>query len=185
MGRDKHYTIRYGELADGLQTLSFEIDSDFFASIEGSEIVGGKCVANIDVVKALSTLQMDISIEGEVTVSCDRCLEEVKIPINYGGRLMVKFSTEVEDVEYILDTKEEDTVIANPLVGELDIREYLYDSIILSLPIQRVHADDAPEGEGCNPDMLARFGVLDNTPIDTIEWDSDLYDDDDNEEEDN
>ena len=37
----------------------------------------------------------------------------------------------------------------------VDLTQYIYESIVLSLPYRRVH----PEGE-CDPDMLARFGVM-------------------------
>ncbi len=181
MAKDNRYTIKYDELGNGLQTISFPITSDFFESLGGGEILSGDCTATLEINRVHSTLQMNVGIEGSVMVECDRCLEEVEIAVKYNGTLVVKFSSEVENIEYILDNKNEDTIIANPLVGELDLREYLYDSIILSLPLQRSHPLDAEEGEGCNPEMLSRFGVLD---LSTNEWDDDEDDDEwDDEEE--
>ena len=42
-----------------------------------------------------------------------------------------------------------------PGEDEVDLAQYIYESIVLSLPYQRVH----PEGE-CDPEMLGRFRIV-------------------------
>ena len=52
------------------------------------------------------------------------------------------------------------------LPGEesVDLKQYVYESIVLSLPYQRVH----PEGE-CNPEMLERFRIVSEGEFEAIE----------------
>ena len=52
----------------------------------------------------------------------------------------------------------------NPADDVVDFTQYIYESIVLSLPYQRVH----PEGE-CNPDMLARFTIATEADLEAIE----------------
>ncbi|MEG0499805.1 MAG: DUF177 domain-containing protein [Rikenellaceae bacterium] len=176
MKSKESYKINYRALSEGKHNISFHLDPQMFTSEEGGEIHDGNCDVNIRLTKGLSTLRLEITIEGNVTVSCDRCLEDVSVPIRFEGVLIVKITTEVQDREFVIDDKSEDTLLLNPMIEKLDLREYLYDSVILSLPLQRVHSENAEGVSLCNPDMLSRFSIADN------DWDAD--EEDDNEEED-
>ena len=46
----------------------------------------------------------------------------------------------------------------------MQLAQYLYESVVLTLPYQRVH----PEGE-CNPEMLERFRIVSQTEFSAIE----------------
>ena len=43
---------------------------------------------------------------------------------------------------------------------ELNVAQYIYESICLSLPYQRVHPDDGEGHSTCDPDMLSRFRIV-------------------------
>lgn len=177
MQKNNKYKINYHLLKEGKSSLEYDIDSEFFGLVEDSEIYGGECKATIELQKGLSLLKMSISIVGTVKVDCDRCLEEVTIPINYEGTLIVKITHAVEEYEFVVDDKGEDTIMMNPSVEDMDLSEYLYDSIILSLPMQRVHTGVAGGEGGCNPDMMNRFTIITNES--DIDLNDDDYDDDD------
>ena len=51
-----------------------------------------------------------------------------------------------------------------PGEDQVDLKQYIYESIVLSLPYQRVH----PEGM-CNPDMLERFRIVSDQEFASIE----------------
>ena len=51
-----------------------------------------------------------------------------------------------------------------PGTDEVDLAQYIYESIVLSLPYQRVH----PEGE-CDPAMLERFRIVTDEEFARIE----------------
>jgi uncharacterized metal-binding protein YceD (DUF177 family) len=57
-----------------------------------------------------------------------------------------------------------DVMWINPADNEVDFTQYIYESIVLSLPYQRVH----PEGE-CNPDMMARFTIATEADLEALE----------------
>lgn len=98
--------------------------------------------------RAETQLVIDVRITGHVVVECDRCLEDCRIPVDYDGRLLVRFSD--EEREY-----DGDVLWLSPVEDEVDLMQYIYESIVLSLPYQRVH----PEGE-CNPEMMRRFRIV-------------------------
>ena len=81
-------------------------------------------------------LSLQTVIRGTVTVACDRCLEDCRLPVAFDGTLLVRFSDEVADYDG-------EVMWISPAEGEVSLAQYIYESIILSLPYQRVH----PEGE--------------------------------------
>lgn len=177
MKSKNNYKINYRKLGDGKYNIELHIDSEMFTSVDEGEIYGGDCDVKIVLTKGLSILRLEINIDGNVIVSCDRCLEEISIPIHFDGILIVKLTNEVQNSEFVIDDKAEDTLLLNPMIEELDLEEYLHDSIILSLPLQRVHPENEEGESSCNPDMLSRFTITDN------DWDFE-EEEDDNEEED-
>ena len=107
--------------------------------------------------RAETLLALDVRITGHVVVACDRCLEDCRIPVDFEGRLMVRFSE--EEHEY-----DGEVLWLVPGEDEVDLAQYIYESIVLSLPYQRVH----PEGE-CDPDMLGRFRIVSDEEFASIE----------------
>ena len=80
-----------------------------------------------------------------------------RIPVDFEGRLIVRFSE--EEHEY-----DGEVLWLVPGEDEVDLAQYIYESIVLSLPYQRVH----PEGE-CDPDMLGRFRIVSDEEFASIE----------------
>lgn len=155
--QNRSYLIHYKGLAVGKHTFRFEIGDTFFTSVEGCEISAGKCTADIVLEKGNNLLILNTVIKGEATVACDRCLEEVTLPVDYSGKLYVKFSPEVEESYLDVSAEGDDVLWMNPQEDGVDLTQYLYDCINLALPLQRVHGTDAEGNPLCDPDMLARF----------------------------
>jgi uncharacterized metal-binding protein YceD (DUF177 family) len=102
-------------------------------------------------------LELTIDIVGEVICECDRCLEDCPIDVDYSGELVVKFSDEIDDYDG-------EVMWISPSEDILNLTQYIYESIVLSLPYRRVHE----EGE-CNPEMLAQFTALSEEEFEQLE----------------
>lgn len=86
---------------------------------------------------------------GDVTVPCDRCLDDLKVPIAFRGTPVVKLATGDDD------TDDDDVLWIDLDAGGVDLAQYFYDSIILSLPLQRIH-----DVEQCNKEMIEKLNKL-------------------------
>lgn len=151
MNQLSKYRIVYQGLAAGRHNFEYEIDDKFFESLEYSDIKKGSLKVNVDLDKKSTFLELDFQIDGSVELTCDRCLDEYNQPVNFEGKLFVKF-TEMEDNE------SDDVIILSPNDHELDISHYIYESINLSIPLKRVHPEDEEGNYTCNPEMLERLG---------------------------
>ena len=157
MELNERYSIGYKGLSNSIFDYDFVVDNDLFTAYESREVLGGDCRVKVVLKKNDNQLDVDVAIEGEVVCECDRCLEPCPIAIDYEGHLLVRIST--EEGEY-----DGEVMWLNPAEEKLDLTQYIYESIILSLPYQRVHT----EGE-CNPDMMARFAQVTAAEMEAIE----------------
>ena len=157
MGFAKTYSIPYKGLKIGSHDFDFKVDRTLFEAYEASEITDGACDVHVVLERSETQLAFDVRIEGYVVVACDRCLEDCRIPVDYEGRLLVKFSDEVREYDG-------EVLWLSPAETEVDLTQYIYESIVLALPYQRVH----PDGE-CDPAMLERFRIVTDEEFARIE----------------
>jgi uncharacterized metal-binding protein YceD (DUF177 family) len=144
------FTIPISGLKEGSHSFDFEIGNEFFDLFEESEIRKGELKASVEADRRASHIDIMIRIDGTVMISCDRCLGIFSLPLSCENRLLVKFGKlHVEsDPDIISMAAEED---------ELDLSQYFYEYILLSLPIQRLHPSDESGNSTCDPEMIKRL----------------------------
>lgn len=160
MERPTAYTIAFKGLKNGEHTFCFPIEGALFAAFDNAEIRDGAGEARVVLHRSERQLVCDVRIDARVTVPCDRCLEDCTLPVAYEGRLVVKFSE--AGGEY-----DGEVLWLYPGDTEVDMAQYVYESIVLSLPYRRVH----PDG-GCDPAMLERFRIVSPQEFAAIEADA-------------
>lgn len=118
--------------------LCYNLKDDFFQRMEG-DILGGDVVCRVSVSGGPTLFRLAITCEGEVRLTCDRCLAEMTSDVDSYDELSVKLGDAYSDEGDVVTVPAED--------GILDIEHILYEYISLSLPIKRVHepgmCDDA------------------------------------------
>ncbi|MDR0415561.1 MAG: DUF177 domain-containing protein [Prevotellaceae bacterium] len=150
------YSIAYGSLPQGKHTFELEVSSDFFRLFEGSEISEGQVSVHADAEKTGSFMTLMFSMKGSVKVACDRCLDEFFMPVAFDGKLTVTFDGSAEEDSF----SEDEVMNMKPGDTEVDLAQYIYESICLSLPMQRLHPCDEQGMSGCNSEMLAKLQEL-------------------------
>ncbi len=102
-----------------------------------------------------SFFRMHFDISGSVTVPCDRCGDDFTMNLWDEFDLLVKLTGEDEVGE---ETDEEADVAFIPRHETvIDISNWIYEFVMLSLPLQKLH----PEG-ACNPDAMKLLNQLGN-----------------------
>lgn len=141
----------------GVHQLEMTIGKELLEAMADEEMIDAQAVAHIELTKAASMLTFEIAIKGTVTVECDRCLDPLEFPLDTQDTLYVKFSE--EEVEF-----DGSVMWLNPTESELDLADYLYETLLLALPSQRVHEDI----KECNPEMVARFRIVSQEEFDSL-----------------
>ena len=162
------YKIPFNGLEDGNHQFKFTVDDKFFAAFEESEITKGNLTVDIDLLKRSTGLEVMFNIEGTVVSQCDRCLDDLDCNIEYKGKIFFEFGSHNEEVS-------DELVILSSSEDELELENYIYEFINLSLPIKRVHSDDEEGNSLCNPEMLAKLNNVivhnEDKKIDDPRWD--------------
>jgi len=130
-------------LSGGKHSFDFTIDTEFFSNFGNTQIKGADFSVTVEIERFASYLQAVCHSKGYVVVECDRCLDDLKIPIDVTSNLTVRFAAEVEQSD------EDDVIVVEDSISELDLSQEVYDYICLAMPLQKVH----PKGK-CNPDMM-------------------------------
>jgi uncharacterized metal-binding protein YceD (DUF177 family) len=153
------YTIAYASLPLGKHEFDFRVDRNFFARFEGSELSEGEAEVHVEADKLNDFMRLQVSIDGEIQVVCDRCLDEFFIPVEFDGEAIVNFDSSRAEAGEDEDFLSEEEEVFNMRAGdtELDFAQYIYESICLSLPLQRLHPDDENGHSTCNKAMLAKL----------------------------
>ncbi len=143
MEKDNEFLIPVSGLALGVHHFKFDIKDDFFADMDYSEVKQAAVTVDLEVLREELMMTLNFHLEGKVLVPCDRCADEFYIPIQSEQVFYIKLGAE--------EVEESDDVVVVPAEEHAyDVRSLIYEYIILSIPMHRVH----PEGE-CNPQVLA------------------------------
>lgn len=149
-------TVALREVERDAKNLSLQLSDDFFKELDQEEIVGGDVEVNVSIRTAAgSAFRFVYQIKGFVRVQCDRCLEEVTLPVECSETVKVCNDDEIED--------NGETVVIPSSQLTYNMAWDIYEIIDVNLPLQRVHADGQ-----CNPDMLSRFSIEEDSESDDV-----------------
>ncbi len=133
MSEQNHYIVDLKRLPLGTHLFDFQLDSDFFSSLEKTEIISGDVACKAVLNLREEDYQLNITVHGTVFVVCDRCLDPMPLEIDDEQEI---FS---EDEEMSNDKSQMSTI---------DLSWLAYEIVSINIPI--VHSHQAGE---CNKQM--------------------------------
>lgn len=122
----------------------FVLDNQFFIDLDGPEVQKGKLTVNLEVRKTAGVYMLDFQTVGTVIVLCDRCLDEMELPISTADKLKVKLGATFAEEGDIVVVPEED--------GYINVAWFMYEFIALNIPMKHVHAPGK-----CNKGMTSKL----------------------------
>ena len=129
-------------LTSGKYTFNFTCEQPFFDQFGNQDIRDAHIETVIVLEKESSHYRLDINIHGSVVRSCDRCLGDVSTHISFHAPIIVEFSN-----RYSKDEGDE-IILLSPAATQIDLTQYVYDSVCVNLPLQSIHPIGA-----CDPVM--------------------------------
>lgn len=142
----------------------FVLDNLYFAHIDGPEVQKGKVNVVLTVKRTARAFELHFQTEGVVSVSCDRCLDDMDISIASSDKLLVKFGQEYAE--------EGDNLIVIPeSEGGINVAWFMYEFIALALPMKHVHAPGK-----CNKAVTSKLSKHLKTDGDDRGSDDDAFD---------
>ena len=155
---DNKFIIPLNGLTAGENDFSWQAGKEFFDSFDNTEILDAHLDTDVVVEKSGRYIGIDCDVRGHVVVECDRCLDELEMPVDVEIRLSVKYGDEEPSEE--AHPGEREVIFVPETDAELDLSQIIYDYVCLSLPMQRTH-----ELEDCNPEAIKYYGACEDDSV--------------------
>jgi uncharacterized metal-binding protein YceD (DUF177 family) len=140
------YNIDIYGLEDKRYVYDFESGPAFFEELQQDVIERGQFRAEVTLDKSTTMLQLYFVITGSVELTCDRSLDPFDEPVDTHGRMILKFGDHNEEL-----TEEIEIIHRN--TTRVNVARYIFDFIVLSLPMKRLHPDLRAAEEGADDDF--------------------------------
>lgn len=150
MSKSRDYVIEFGALPEGQHEFEFEVEDTFFQQFENSIIRHGSADVLVVLEKKHNLLLLDFTIQGNVMVSCDRCLDDLELELEGYNELIVKLGDHSEE-------ESEDVIMIPSTEHQIDVAQYIYEYIAVMIPMRNVHPDDEEGKSTCNPEILRQI----------------------------
>ena len=135
-------------LSLGFQAFEYHLGDDVFNETETPDAHHGDVNVQLNVERKTNDIfHLQFTFDGTLTITCDRCLDEMQWEVATDYEISVKFGEDYDD-------SRENVLIIPSHWRELDLLPLMRDSVLLTIPIKHVH----PEGE-CNKLMMEKLGA--------------------------
>lgn len=168
MGKFTAYKLPLRSLSEGKHEFDYTIDKQFFVNMEYADVRDADLAVHLTVDYHHDIYRLSFDIVGTVTLLCDRCLDDLVLPIDTTYNINVEYGDDYDD-------ESDDLLIIPRSDNDLNVAYMLFDTIVLQIPIKHVH----PMGQ-CNRAMSAllkkhRAGAddIEDELLDSVEADDD------------
>lgn len=149
------FIIPFSGLKNGIHHFDFEVNDQFFACFENSEITHGSLNVSLALDKKSVLLVLNIKASGTVIVPCDRCGDDFEFALDGQQSIVVKFGGEESE------NTDEDVIYLSFKDHEINVAQPVYETISLALPYKRNHDDGK-----CNPEALKKIKLFSKEDLD-------------------
>lgn len=126
------YNIEIYKLANVKHEFDFEIANTFFALFENSPVTEGHVQVHLEVDKRDNLIEVNFKFKGEITLVCDRCLENYQHAITHEEKLIYKYGDEEKEIDDQVSIITKQTQVIN-------VGQFIYESIALTIPFKKLH----------------------------------------------
>ncbi|MEO8932674.1 MAG: DUF177 domain-containing protein [Xanthomarina sp.] len=147
----KEFTIPFIGLKLGKHHFEYQISKAFFEHFEYEDFNDSSVNVAVVLNKKTTFLELDFKISGSVNINCDVTNEAFDQEITSHFNLVVNFGDEFSDDEI-------DIVILPHGEYEINIQQYVYEFIVLSVPQKKVHP--GVEDGSLNSEILKKLEEL-------------------------
>ena len=171
MSRRREFEIAFVGLKPGVHEFSYPVTDKFFEPFGQQDF--RNCKANVKLLldKKSSFILLKFEIGGTLETTCDRCNNNLPFELWDEFSLTVKMAEEPE----LMNDQEEDPDVyyISKTESHVDIANWIYEFINLSIPMQKTCSYEKMDGPDCNAaamDMLKKLEPEENKTKENPIW---------------
>lgn len=160
MNNRRAFEIAFVGLKPGIHEFNYEIDDKFFVHYGQQDFSNCHAKVKLTLDKNNGFMLLKFDVDGHVDASCDRCGNPVTLRLWDEFNIVVKL---VDEPEKMNDQEEDpDIYYINKNESHLQVADWIFEFINLSLPLQKLCADDAQGNSTCNPEVLKKLEEMES-----------------------
>lgn len=167
------FEIAYVGLKNGIHNYNYNIGKEFFDLVEAdsSEFEAVDVQVAVEFNKHPNFFELKFGVNGSVDVPCDRCGDTFKLPLWDEFDLVVKLKEPTGEEDEDETEDDGDIVFLSKSETVIDLSEWIYEFILLSMPMQKIHPLDESGASTCNKENLA---ILDKMSQQTLDNETEI-----------
>jgi len=167
----REFEIAFVGLKPGEHTFEYQITDSFFENYGPQDFTNCNATVKLLLEKNNNFFMLKFEVGGTATVNCDRCGQPFELRLWDDFNQVVKM---VDNPEEMTDEEDADVAYISKTESHLNVAEWIYEFINLSIPMQRIHPVNSDGKSGCDPKILE---MLDNMSQQSGEKDNPIWKD--------
>ncbi|HET9057941.1 MAG TPA: DUF177 domain-containing protein [Chitinophagaceae bacterium] len=158
MNHRRDYEIAFVGLKPGVHVFNYDLDETFFSAFGEQDFNKPKAYIKLSLDKQTSFMLLHFEVGGSVELLCDRCGNNLPFELWDEFEILVKM---VEDPEQMnLEEGDPDVYYISRTESHIDVKNWLYEFVNLSIPFQKSCTEEEIGGPQCNKEVLEKLKML-------------------------
>ncbi len=155
MAKTRDFEIAFVGLKPGIHEFRYELNDEFFHERGAPDLSNVSAQVKLTLDKHTGFMMLKFEVGGLAEVSCDRCGNPLKLDLWDEFNMVVKLVDNPDE----MNEQEEDPDIwyIQRTESHIDVSTWMYEFVLLSLPMQRMCSEDEMGGPQCNKEVLAKL----------------------------
>jgi uncharacterized metal-binding protein YceD (DUF177 family) len=149
MSNRREFEIAFVGLKPGVHEFSYHIDERFFEEYNEQDFTSPDAQVKLLLEKNSGFMILRFEVGGRAEVTCDRCGNNLPIQLFDEFRVTIKMTDDPE----LMNEQEEDPDVyyISRTESHIDVKDWIFEFVNLSIPMQRTCEYETMEGPYCNP----------------------------------
>lgn len=162
MGSRREFEIAFVGLKPGTHEFLYEIDDRFFEEFGQQDFKNCKANVKLELEKNTGFMMLKFEVGGTIDVNCDRCGNDLPLELWDEFEMLVKLTEEPDKMNE--EEESPDVFFIARTESHLQVKNWIYEFINLSIPMQKMCKESEMGGSHCNQEVLARLAQLNPQP---------------------
>ena len=160
MANRRAFEIAFVGLKPGIHEFNYELDDQFFREKGAEDLANVSANIKLLFEKNNGFMLLKFEVGGRTDVTCDRCGNPLKIDLWDEFKMLVKLVDNADEMNQ--QEEDPDVFYLSRTESHMDVSNWLYDFVLLSVPMQRMCAKEKMGGSQCNTEVLEKLKEMES-----------------------